>query len=288
VRRLWHGPRSLVWMVPVGFALLLPVGAAVAKGVGAAGVVFGNGSLKQWGGDLGAFVPDAYFVSMPRNGLGAVGAIVILWLAIRMLRRVPRPVGWGLGSVLLVGLLAAQSFEHRQYGYYFHFKILAFVAPLLVVCAAAGAGTLRRAGPLILCGLAVAFLLAAKTELDNTGQQLGTETIALGGWTRNLPPNASIRLDMRPGEQLWVGYFLSARRLCSQHPLVQTDYPHVPVSRKADYIVSSTPYGHPRDAIGAPQRFNSGYRLWRMRPGVPGPDRCSKRVQSRVIGNSKV
>ncbi len=76
---------------------------------------------------------------------------------------------------------------------------------------------------------------------------------------------------MWPPLQLWAAYFLDSRPLCSQLPLLDTDYPHVAVSRKADYIVASQVAGRPFDAVGPVLRTNAGYRLYRENPAVPGP-----------------
>jgi hypothetical protein len=70
--------------------------------------------------------------------------------------------------------------------------------------------------------------------------------------------------------------------VCSQLPLLATDYPHVATSRKADYIVASRSYGRPRDAIGPPLRENEAYRLFRENPAVPGVSYCSQRREDRV------
>jgi hypothetical protein len=275
-------------MVPVALALLVPAAGVLTKARGAASVVFNpHRSLLPWGGDLSAYFPSQFFYSMPNDRWGSLGAFVILVLAVVGLRGRPRGIRWGLGSVLVFGLVAARYFHERKYGYYFHFKVLAFVAPLIVACAAVGAARLRRAGPLLIAGLVVAFLLSARTELRETGRQLGTTQVQLAGWARALPANASVRLDVKPPDQIWTGYFLSSRRLCSQHPLLDTDYPHVPTSRRADFILALSGAPRPADATGAPLRSNVDYVLWRERRDVPGPDLCSQRVLSRAIGNSE-
>ena len=87
---------------------------------------------------------------------------------------------------------------------------------------------------------------------------------------------------MWPPNQLWAAYFLAARPLCSQTPLLGTDYPHVPISRKADYIITTLDRGRPADAIGPPVEANAGYRLYRENPSVPGPSLCSQRRQDRI------
>ena len=59
------------------------------------------------------------------------------------LRRAPRDIRWGLGGIVAFGVLAALYFRPREYGWYFHFKALAFVAPLVVAVAAVGLARLQ-------------------------------------------------------------------------------------------------------------------------------------------------
>jgi hypothetical protein len=75
---------------------------------------------------------------------------------------------------------------------------------------------------------------------------------------------------------------MDARPLCSQTPLLATDYPHVPISRKADYIVTTYSSPRPADALGPVLRRNDGYRLYRENPDVPGPSLCSYRRLDRL------
>jgi len=69
--------------------------------------------------------------------------------------------------------------------------------------------------------------------------------------------------------------------LCSQNPLLGTDYPHVVYSRDADYILVDR-QGHefydgdPPDARLPPIRENSELTLYRAKPNLPGDDLCSK------------
>jgi hypothetical protein len=151
-----------------------------------------------------------------------------------------------------------------------------------MVIAAVGAAGLRRWGVALLAVFGVATAGSAIVELDATGYQLPPATIQLSSWAADLPRDASIRLDMWPPDQLWAAYFLAGRPLCSQLPLLNTDYPHVPISRKADYIVATINAGRPRDALGAPLRRNQGYRLYRENPAVPGPSACSQRRLDRI------
>ena len=54
-----------------------------------------------------------------------------------------------------------------------------------------------------------------------------------------------------PTEQNWIAYMLHAHPLCSRHPLLNTSYPHVRISRKADYVVAPRDAAVPPDALGA-------------------------------------
>jgi hypothetical protein len=178
-------------------------------------------------------------------------------------------------------------FRQRDYGWYFEFKALAFVAPLVLACACAGTERLRRGGPAVLAVLCVAASLSGRQETVITGHHLTREMVALRGWAEALPPGASVRLDVRPVEQLWAGYMLAARPTCSTYPLEGTAYPHVPYSRDADYVVATAEVerlvgGPPTDSAGPPVRRNSAFRLYRMRRGIPGPHRCSQRSVETV------
>ncbi|MDQ6606151.1 MAG: hypothetical protein M3Z06_06335 [Actinomycetota bacterium] len=282
IRDFYKGRRSLLWMVPVAAALAIPVAGAVDKGVAAAQVLAPGHSLQGWGGDLGHFIPFSYFLSLPNSLPGIALFVVIVLLALRGLAGQPRSLAVGLGGLLVIGLLLAAYLRHRQYGYYFHFKLLAFIGPVLLVIAAVGAGRLRRAGPALLAVLALAGGVSVFDELKATGYQLPLTTVQLSSWAKALPQGTSIRLDMWPPQQLWAAYFLVSRPLCSQLPLLDTDYPHVPRSRKADYILTTANLPKPADAIGAPLRTNEGYRLYRENPAVPGPSVCSARRQDRI------
>ncbi len=281
-RRLYHGPQSLLWMAPLGVLLAIPALGVLEKGLSALRVLGPNTSLISWGGDLVEFIPLHHFFAIP-FGLGApllvLGMLVLSW---RVLRDLDRPLAWGLGAVVLLGLLFARYFKVRDFGFYFHFKVLAFVAPLVLVLAVVGLSRMRRAGPALL-GLMIAFaLLSGAQELRATHFQLTREVIALRGWAADLPPDASIRLDMWPPRQLWAGYFLASRPVCSQTPLLDTDYPRVPTSRKADFVVVWRGRPAPADSVGPPLRANEEYRLYRMRSDVPGRENCSREMIQRV------
>jgi hypothetical protein len=279
---LYRDRRSLLWLIPLALLLLVPAIGVAQKVAGAAKVLAPGNSLQAWAGDLPGFIPFNYFVSLPGSLAFVPATIIVFALAGYGLRRSSRSLALGLGGLLAIGVLLAVYLRQRQYGYYFHFKLLAFIGPLVMAMAAAGAARLKRWGPPLLALLCVAAGGSAVAELDATGSQLPQATIGLASWGRSLPQGASVRLDMWPPDQLWAAYFLSAHPLCSQQPLLDTDYPHVVISRKADYIVATIPTGRPPDAVGPALRTNAGYRLFRESPAVPGIDGCTQRRFDRI------
>ncbi|MHB8656970.1 MAG: hypothetical protein ACYC91_03300 [Solirubrobacteraceae bacterium] len=285
---VYRGRRSLIWIVPLCAALAVPVLGVAEKAQGAAQVLAPGHSLRSWGGDLFAFVPFDHFFSLPNSVPGTVALAGVAVLALVGFRGRPRPLTWGLGGLLVIGLALALYLRQRAFGYYFHFKLLAFIGPLVMLMAALGAWRLRRLAAVVLAGgaLAVATAGGVVAEVKDTGYQLAQDTIKLAAWARSVPRGASIRLDMPPPLQLWAAYFLDARPLCSQLPLIKTDYPHVPFSRKADYIVATVASGRPGDAVGRPLRVNQGFWMFRENPGVPGPSACSRERLDRIYTGS--
>ncbi len=274
-------------MVPLGVLLAVPVLGVAEKVVSAVGVVTGASSLRPWAGDLTYFVPAHQFLALPSPTLWWLFAAVMAGLAVWLLRDLPRPLAYGLGAVLVVFLGAGAFFRQREFGQYFEFKALAFAAPLLLVIACSAAGRLKKVGPLLLAVFVGSATLAAQPEVARAGKSLSADQVELREWVSELPRDASVRLDVRPGAQLWTAYMMSARRLCSIRPITGTQYPHVPLSRKADYVLAErkvlpTFGGRALDSVGRPLRQNGEFVLYRMRPGVPGPDRCSRRMVQTV------
>jgi hypothetical protein len=97
-----------------------------------------------------------------------------------------------------------------------------------------------------------------------------------------LPANRSIRIDVVATEQNWIAYMLHAHPLCSRHPLLNTSYPHVQVSRKADYILTAVGSPTPADAITPAVRYLDRFTLYRQKPSVPGPEHCSQAMVQTV------
>jgi hypothetical protein len=135
--------------------------------------------------------------------------------------------------------------------------------------------------------IAVAFLIAAantaaETEVALTFDELPKTTLQLRQVNAQLPAADSIRIDIRPQDQNWIAYMLHGHPLCSQHPLLRTSYPHVRISRKADYIVTRIDMPAPADAELPPVRRLEGFTLYRQKPSVPGPENCSRQMVQTV------
>ncbi len=237
--------------------------------------------LRQWGGDLRGYFPEPQFLAFGAVELWWIPAAVIAGFCAWQLRRLPRPLAAGLGAVIVAGVLVAAEMRLRDYGWYFHFKVLAFAAPLVIALAVAGMARLRAAGGVLVAVWLVAALAEARDVTTVTANQLPRTTLELRGWAAALPAGASVRLDMDPGAQLWAGYMLAARPVCSTRPLLDTSYPHPPFSIEAGYVLTFK-RPRPAEATGPPLRENADYGLWRLRPGLPGPDLCSRRMVQTV------
>jgi hypothetical protein len=278
--------RRLVWIVPLCLLLgAVPVQGVIEKTSAARRVLTGGDSLVNWGGDLIAFIPERFFLGLAAASTAAIAIPLMALGLVLALRRAPRDVSWGLGVVIAFGLAAAFYFRPRDYGWYFHFKALAFVAPIAVAAAVVGLSGLRRRWLSI---VAVLFVLGATRsgaadELSLTFDQLPKSLLELKTVDARLPPDASLRLDMpADGRMLWAGIMLSGQPLCSQRPIMETSYPHVPVSRAADYVLVDDDLQRPFDAVGSPVMRLDRFLLLRLRPGLPGGDRCSRRMVQTV------
>jgi len=242
---LYQGRRSLLWIVPVAALLAVPAAGVIQKAWEGAGVLLPGHALSgSWKGDLNHFIPFDRFLSLPNSPVAIVLVVGVLLLAIRGLAGQPRSLSWGLGGLLAFGLALALYFRQRQYGWYFEFKLLAFIGPLLLLIATIGAAKLRTLGLACVAVLAVCTAGSTVAEVKATGSQLPKTTIQLAGWTKSLPPHASIRLDMWPPNQLWAAYSLSTRPVCSQAPLFVSDHPHVPLSPTAAYLLAASADQH--------------------------------------------
>jgi hypothetical protein len=285
-RRLYHGRRSLLWMVPIALALLIPISAGFKKVESAQNVVFNPGrSLADWGGDLTGWFPEPQFFATPTWAVFLIAIPFLLWGIWLALRETERPLRRAFVGILVFMVAFAIYFRLRAIGYYFHFKLLAFAAPVALTLAVAGWSRTRKAW----WGMACAFVLlvaaqaSANRELGSTYDQLPKAVLQLRQIDAALPPGKSIRLDVDPQQQNWVAFMLHGQPLCSQKPLLGTSYPHVPTARRADYILTPKDAREPRDATGRPVQLLDAWALWRAKPDLPpGPQRCSQRMVQTV------
>lgn len=277
--------RNLLWIVPVFLLLLLPLQGVLEKVSISTRVLAPGYSLVNWGGDLTAFFPERFFLGFDSAAAGLVGVLLLGTGLVVALRAAPRDIRWGLGGIVAFGVIAALYFRPREYGWYFHFKALAFAAPLAVAIAAAGLARLR----LTWVSVVVLIFLIGETrngaaqEIGATFDQLPKSMLELKTVDARLPPEASVRLDIpADGRMLWAGIMLSGQPLCSQRPLLQTSYPHVPISRAADYVLVENDWRKPFDAVGPPVMTLDRYTLYRLAPALPGGDRCSRKMVQTV------
>jgi hypothetical protein len=286
-RELWSRVRALPRRVQapgfiVAFLLLSPIWGVVEKITGGSQVLVDpRNSLVQWGGDLSTWFPERQFFSINADAGWWIGLIVISAFCVRELLRLPRAVAAGLLSVMVVGGLVAVSMRMRDYGWYFHFKVLAFVGPLIVVCAAVAMSRVRRWGVVLLVFWIAWAAAEARDEVSSTYDQLPRTAMELRDWSARLPAGSSVRLDMQPGAQLWTAYMLHEHPLCSQRPLSDTSYPHVQLSRAADFVVVRR-LRRPYDAVGGPVLRNREFVVYRLAGGLPGGDRCSQLMVQTV------
>jgi hypothetical protein len=281
-RRLYRGRRSLLWIVPLSVILIVPIVGVIEKAHSAFNVVFNPGrSLQSWGGDVFDYFPEAQFLGVHQWAQLVVVAPLLAWGAFVALRAAPRRIRLALIALFAFAVVFAIEFRLRKYGYYFHFKTLAFAAPVLLVAAAAGFARVRRGW------IAVVVLLmfannAGSNEIGTTFDELPRSTLALRAVNAGIPANSSIRIDIVPTEQNWIAFMLHAHPLCSRHPLLNTSYPHVRISRKADYILTAVDAARPADAVGPPVRRLDAFTLYRQKPSVPGPENCSRAMVQTV------
>jgi hypothetical protein len=279
--------RRLRWMVPLGLLLVIPLLGILEKVLSSLDVLAHGKSLANWGGDLTGYFDEGWFFGVDEPATAIVAMPLLAIGAVLALRRAPRDLRWGLGAVIAFGVGAAIYFRTRNFGWYFHYKTLAFVAPIAVVLGVVGLSHLRRTW---VSALALTFVVlvarnAAGHEIAITFDQLPRTLLELKQIDHRLPDGSSLRLDMNPdGRMLWAGYLLSGERLCSQRPVLNTDYPHVPISRAADYVLVDRDLRRPYDAVGGVVVQVESYAVYRLRRGLPGGDRCSQRMVQTVTG----
>ncbi len=284
LRRLYRGRRSLAWIVPLALVFSVPVLGVLEKMLSAMNIIFDpTRGLENWGGDLRTWFIEPWFFGMDTWGFLAVAAGPIGFALFLALRDQPAALRKGLYGLFAFTAVFTVLFRIRDFGWYFHFKTLAFVAPVILAVAAAGFARLRRPalGYLAVGLLLVSALGSARLEIGQTFDQLPRFVLELRSVDARLPPGRSVRLDIDPQEQNWAAFWLHGQPLCSQRPLLHTSYPHVPTSRKADYILTKNDAPAPADAAGVVMRIQA-FTLYRQRPGVPGRSACSQLMVQTV------
>ena len=286
-RSLRAAPRKVRWPAyVVAFLLLVPAWGVFEKIYGAIHVAFNaNQSLELWGGDVQDYFPERQFFGIVDVASWWLALLVVVGFALWQLRAVARPVALGLLAVFAAGTFLAAEMRLREFGWYFHFKILAFVAPLVIVAAVVGMRRVGKAGVALLLVWGFWTIAEAREEVRTTFDELPVTMLELREWSDAVPAGASIRLDVQPDKQPWAAYLLYEHPLCSQRPLHYTAYPHVKISRAADYVLARGG-GRPFDAVGSPIRANREFELYRLRDGLPGGDRCSQEMVQTVTGVS--
>ena len=275
--------RQLLWIVPLFLLLISALQGVLEKTAASTRVLAPGYSLVNWGGDLTHFFPERFFLGLDEANSAIFGVPLVALGLLIALRRAPREIRWGLGAIVAFGVLAALFFRPREYGWYFHFKALAFVAPLVVTAAAVGLSKLRWQWVSVVALLLLigATRNGAAHEIGTTFDQLPKSMLELKQVGARLPNDASIRLDIpADGRMLWAGNMLSDQPLCSQRPLLNTSYPHVPISRQADYVLVDDTWRKPFDAVGPALMTLDRYQLYKLKPNLDPAhgDRCSRKM----------
>ncbi len=274
--------RSRLAIPVLAVLLAVPVLGVLEKlSTGFSAIVNPNLSLYPWAGDVSSYFPTNQFLSIGSASLVWIAVPLMVVAVVIALRRTPRPLAIGIIGLFVVAAVGSVIFHSRSGGQYFDFKLLAFIGPIAVLTAAVGLSRVPVIGWLALLAFGLTAFHGADTELQNTGNQLSPNVQAVARIPGLIGRNESVRLDMNPSLEIWTAYFLHAEPVCSQAPLLGTSYPHVPTSRKADYILADVHTFRPFDAAGPPVAYVGEFRLYKESPNVPGTDHCSRtRVQT--------
>lgn len=270
--------------------VLVALAGVVEKGYAAALVVLPGSDLSGWNA-LPSYLPfHKFFGLVDPLGIGWLTAgLVIAAAAYGCARAVPREVGVPFAVTLGAGLLVGAYFKARTMGAFFYFKDLSFIGPLMTTMAVVGLGAMvhQRRRVLSVAGVALLGLLVVNSaegtrrEALDAAPQLTRDLLGVRTWSEQLPANASVLIDLpQDGEQLWAGYVLARHPVSGTDPYVSTTFPYPPAGTKADYLLqhSMVPPPPRGEVVGSePIRRNASFRLWKMRPGLPGRDVSSRR-----------
>lgn len=246
-----------------------PVNAAAWRTVTAVATLFDPDSTLL-GGDVERFTPLGEFVGTGGGWWALVPVAAFALLA--LWRLVPRPAARALAVALLVFGVVAVRFRIVEAGTYVDYKHLSYVGGIVLALALSGAlwllGTRRR--PLVALG-AVALLAwgVATAAQDRKALRVGLQAprslLEVREWSRELPPGASVRIDIPPsGRQLWAAYLLADRPTNTPNPVIYTTYAHPPRGVRADYSLAAAGAPRPPTTVDPPVRENGGWVLRRI------------------------
>jgi len=283
-------PRSRGWLALGAAVAAVAMPVAVVLSLAAADKVMGGVRAALPGGDLGPWSGGALgFMPLSRAvGVSVLPALVpvLLGAAIFALARRPRELTLPLAATT-GGLLAAAGYLRlRTGGELFVFKALGFAGVMVLGLAGVGLVEAVRSArrPVsvvasVALGLvAVILVLGARGEVADTAPHLTRQLTDLRKWSDELPPGASVRVDIEAvGKQQWAWYMLAERPVTASSPLLGF-FPYAPKGRKADYLIVDRAAGRPPDADGRALNSNRDYVLYRMRGDVPGPEVASRHM----------
>jgi hypothetical protein len=284
--------RSRSWVVgALTLVVLLPavVGAGLKLAQGVGQLFSSTGGL--WGGDI--IHPLAFGTFVGTDG-GIVPALIVVAVAgaglagVRLPGRaslpgLPRRSALALGISIALLCLLDLRFRLDGQGAYMDFKHLSFLGLLVLTVAAAGLARWAGRGnatAIAVSGVlgvmwAIAALPVGHREMLTSQPQVGPQLLAVRRWAHELPPGASVRVDVPPsGLQLWAVYMLGSHPVDTPTPLLYTTYAHAVYGLRADYSLSlhyvsepgATTRLAPRPllAVGPPLRSNDQFELWRI------------------------
>lgn len=290
-----RGRRALILGVPLALvaapAVVVVLVGVYEKTSSALTVILPGSDLSGWNA-LPTYLPFHLFYGFTDPlGLAWLAVAAVVAAAGYGLWRLPREVGLPLLAMCGGALLFAAYFKARHQGAFFYFKVNGFLGPVVLaaaVCALAGvaresAGAWARRG----AGAAVALMAlfavdGARVEIARTGELFPREVLALRDWSERIPRDASVLLAVPTGLQLDAEFMLSAHPVSAPQPFGSTTFPYPPQGFKADYLLIA-PRPPRRLVVGGPAFENRRFRLWRMRPGLPGRDRSSRETSAGFI-----
>ena len=268
--------------LPALLALLIAlvlVAAAAEKMVSALVALAPGGNLNAWHSPGEPFAPLYDRIGVPE--WAGAAAVLLVGLAGVGIWRAPREARVALGVLFGALVITVAYMRLRDGTQLFYLRALSILGPLTLAFAGAGAASLaRERGRRALPGLAAAVVALGLVGFASAQRAhyivpfVDRDTWQIREWGRRLPPGSSVRVDVRPyGAQQWAGYMLSPHPLTAIAPL-QEFFPYPPLGRKADFLLTNS-FGRPTDTVGRPVFANRRFILYRLDPGIRGPDRSS-------------